>query len=62
MVLVVNEAQDRQPPPPAGMCARGNFTWTVEDFNKALEFVYIPPTLDELTEDDDDNGQTLREG
>ena len=56
MVLVINEAQDRQPPPPAGMCARGNFTWTVEDFNKALEFVYIPPTLDEPTNDDDDDG------
>ena len=42
MALLVNEALERQPPPPAGMCEPGNFTWTVEDFNKALQFEYTP--------------------
>ena len=45
MALVVNEAEVRQPPPPAGICDRGSFTWTVEDFNEALNFTYTPPTL-----------------
>lgn len=47
MILVVNEAESRQPPPPTGLCDRGNFTWTVEDFNEALRFVYMPPDDDE---------------
>ena len=44
MVLVINEAGERQPPPPEGICNRGNFSWTVEDFNKALQFEYVPPS------------------
>ena len=44
MVLVINEAQERQPPAPEGICHHGNFTWTVEQFNKALKFEYIPPS------------------
>ena len=35
MALVINEAKVRQPPPPAGLCDHGSFTWTMEDFNKA---------------------------
>ena len=45
MALVINEAEVRQPPPPAGLCDHGSFTWTVDDFNKALNFSYTPPTL-----------------
>ena len=44
MVLVINEAEERQPPPPDGICNRGNFFWTVEEFNKALQFEYVPPS------------------
>ena len=38
MALIVNEAQSRQPPPPKGICDHGNFTWSVDEFNKALRF------------------------
>ena len=44
MVLVINEAEERQPTPPDGICNRGNFFWTVEEFNKALQFEYVPPS------------------
>ena len=42
MALVINEAEERNPPPPKGICDHGNFTWTVEDFNKAINFTYSP--------------------
>ena len=46
MALVINEAQERNPPPPKGICDPGNFTWTVEEFNKALNFTCTPsPTM-----------------
>ena len=32
MAMVINEAPDKQPPPPKGMQTCGNFTWTVEEF------------------------------
>lgn len=38
MGLVINEAQAQQNPPPNGMRTCGNFTWTVEEFNKKLQF------------------------
>ncbi len=44
MALVVNEAQSRQPPPPPGMRTCGNFTWTVDNFTEALQFI---PDTDE---------------
>ena len=44
MALVINEAQERSPPPPKGICDRGNFTWTVEEFNEALNYTYTPPS------------------
>jgi hypothetical protein len=44
MALVINEAQERSPPPPKGICDRGNFTWTVEEFNEALNYMYTPPS------------------
>jgi FtsP/CotA-like multicopper oxidase with cupredoxin domain len=44
MALVVNEAPERSPPPPKGICDPGNFTWTVEEFNKALNYTYTPPS------------------
>ena len=44
MVLVINEAEERQPPPPNGICSRGNFFWSVEEFNEALQFQYVPPS------------------
>ena len=46
MAVVINEAEDRSPPPPKGICDPGNFTWTLEDFNKAIDFTYTPtPTM-----------------
>ena len=38
MALVVNEAQAQQNPPPEGMRSCGNFTWTVAEFNKKVQF------------------------
>ena len=37
MALVINEAQEKQPPPPEGMQTCGNFTWTVDEFLKAVQ-------------------------
>ena len=48
MTLIVNEAQSRQPPPPNGICNRGNFTWTVDEFYEALKF-----NPDEISTDPD---------
>ena len=42
MAVVVNEAVERSPPPPKGICDHGNFTWTVEEFKEALNFTYTP--------------------
>ena len=38
MALVINEAQAQQNPPPDGMRSCGNFTWTVEEFNRKEKF------------------------
>ena len=38
MAMVINEAPERQPPPPTGMQTCGNFTWTVKDFTEASRF------------------------
>ena len=67
MVVIINEAGERHPPPPEGFCDHGNFTWSVEDFNRALQFEYMPPTngttatpattmKDDDDDDDDDGG------
>ena len=48
MAVIINEAEDRQPPPPPGMRTCGNFEWSVEEFDKALEFDPDDP-------DDDDS-------
>ena len=42
MELLINEAQARQPPAPEGICEVGDFTWSVEEFNEALQFQYTP--------------------
>ena len=42
MAVVINEAVERSPPPPKGICDHGNFTWTVEEFKEALNFTYTP--------------------
>lgn len=44
MALVINEAEERQPPAPDSICRHGNFTWTVEEFSEALEFEYTSPS------------------
>lgn len=38
MALVINEAPERQPPPPPGMQTCGNFSWTVKEFQEAVRF------------------------
>ena len=38
MAMVINEAPERQPPPPTGMQTCGNFTWTVKEFREATRF------------------------
>ena len=52
MVIAINEAESRQPPAPPGMKARGNFTWTVEEFKKALQF--DADAQEEMTSENDD--------
>ena len=38
MALVINEAQEQQNPPPDGMRTCGNFMWSLDAFNKKLQF------------------------
>ena len=38
MAMIINEAQSNQNPPPNGMNQCGNFTWSVDDFNKKIVF------------------------
>jgi len=38
MALIINEAKDRQNPPPNGMNQCGSFTWSVDDFNEKIAF------------------------
>ncbi len=38
MGLILNEAQDRQNPPPEGMRTCGNFEWDLEEFVEKIEF------------------------
>ena len=46
MAVVINEAVERSPPPPKGICDHGNFTWTVEEFQFYLHPI---PNLDPNT-------------
>ena len=63
MALVINEAQERSPPPPTGICNPGNFTWTVEEFNKALNFTYTPsPTVATFTSTTPETTMTTQSG
>ena len=46
MAMIINEAQDRQNPPPDGMNQCGNFLWDISQFKEKVEF----------DPDEDDNG------
>ena len=39
MVVVINELQYDQNPPPGEMATCGNFNWTVKEFNDKLKFL-----------------------